>query len=49
MVCKTEGFGVKKKGDPHKRWCGDDYNHMMKMVRRVIMIGMIENTTVYNI
>ena len=37
MVCKTEGFGVKKKGDPHKRWCGDDYNHMMKMVRRVII------------
>ena len=32
MICKTEGFGVKKKADPTKRFCGDTYNQMMEFV-----------------
>lgn len=32
QICKTEGFGVKKKADPNKRFCGDSYNHMMEFV-----------------
>ena len=32
MICKTESFGVKKKGDPNQRFCGDTYNQMMEFV-----------------
>ena len=32
LICKAEGFGVKKKADPQGRWCGDSYNHMMEFV-----------------
>ena len=28
LICKTEGFGVKEKGDPMKRFCGTSYSHM---------------------
>lgn len=31
-ICKTEGFPVKRKADPNKRFCGDSYNHMMEFV-----------------
>lgn len=28
LICMTEGFGVKPKGDPMKRFCGNTFAHM---------------------
>lgn len=28
LICKTEGFGVKEKGDPNKRFCGSSFAQM---------------------
>jgi hypothetical protein len=33
-ICRTQGIGVKEKGDPNKRWCGSDYNDMMSSCPR---------------
>ena len=40
MICQTEGFGVKTKGDPNKRYCGNSYNHMMEFVS-IIFVAVL--------
>ena len=39
LICKTEGFGVKKKGDPNKRFCGDSYMQMMEFCPKRCPMG----------